>query len=121
MTVRDKDSLEGILERYRQNDPQTVFVILSENGMDLGGALQERALHKSLSSMVLIVGDDVGFSPEQLGLCQQFGAVEASIGPTSLLASHCIVIAHNVIDKLVGAVVQNSQIWQADFGAEGEQ
>ena len=47
---------------------------------------------------VLVVGDHVGFTQEEQDAMQHLGAIKASLGPVPLLASHCIVLAHAVLD-----------------------
>jgi tRNA pseudouridine-54 N-methylase len=47
---------------------------------------------------VLVVGDHVGFTQEEQDAMQHLGAIKARLGPVQLLASHCIVLAHAVLD-----------------------
>lgn len=52
-----------------------------------------------------IIGDDIGFDRSHRGengenVLEDFGVMRMSLGKTSLLSSHCIIVAHHYIDTL---------------------
>jgi tRNA (pseudouridine54-N1)-methyltransferase len=73
------------------------LILLDEMGHDGG--------HEELASIAagggtFIIGDDRGLTEDQLEAARQRGAAEVSLGPLSLHADHCIVLVHNVLDRL---------------------
>lgn len=68
------------------------IIALKEDGMDIRAAGFEAPLTFFLS-------DNRDFSDEELRALKDAGASFISLGPKSLLASHCIVLAHNELDR----------------------
>ena len=72
----------------------------------------------TLRELVLLVGDDVGLSAEEIEMAERVGAevagggpvLRASLGAGALLASHCIVIAHHYLDAIHECP---SRLWDA--------
>lgn len=48
--------------------------------------------------LTFVLSDNRDFAPEELDALKSAGAKFISLGPKSLLASHCIVLAHNELD-----------------------
>lgn len=49
-----------------------------------------------------VLGDHVGFSEEEVAALVARGARRVSLGPVSLQADQCIVVAHNHLDRAMG-------------------
>ena len=70
----------------------------SEAGSAAGAASVEGAA--AADSTVVVLGDHLGFSNEEEALLMdELRGVRASVSPVPLLASHCIVLAHAVLDR----------------------
>jgi len=53
---------------------------------------------------ILVLGDQLGFTPEEDAEVARRGGVRATAGPRPLLTSHCIVLAHHACDTVAEAV-----------------
>lgn len=70
------------------------LIYLHEKGEDV------REIFFSLSEVcVFILGDHIGLNKEDELLLEKLGASMVSVGPKSLLGSHCIAIIHNELDR----------------------
>ncbi len=68
------------------------IIALKEDGADIRSA-------GLAPPLTFFLSDNRDFSPEELESLRAAGASFISLGPKSLLASHCIVIAHNELDR----------------------
>lgn len=46
-----------------------------------------------------VLGDHLGFTPEEDALLARRGAMRVSLGPVSLQADQCVVVLHNQLDR----------------------
>ena len=80
-------SLEELLGSLREP-----LVMLDEKGEDVAGAaIPARA--------TFVLGDHLGFTPEEEALLQARAAIRVSLGPVSLQADQCITVLHNHLDR----------------------
>ena len=125
--VRDFGSLSACLEAMGAAAPrETLALLLHQDGAELPQLLDkhrpcararasrgisdaagdEEAMepHGQTSRVLLVMGDDKGMSEgESMAVMEGLGASSARLGPRTLLASHCIVLAHNHLDLLEDA------------------
>ena len=73
------------------------FLVCHELGAPLSHELLEAACGGAPSTL-LVLGDHQGFTVEEERIFEQLGGVRTSMSPVPLLASHCIVLAHAVLD-----------------------
>ena len=69
---------------------------------ELGAPLTPKGLRHACCATptsLLVLGDHVGFRREEEACFAKMGGVRASVSPVPLLASHCIVLAHAVLDQ----------------------
>lgn len=82
-----KLDLEALLD-----DLGAPVVLLHEEGEDLAtAALPEDAL--------FVLGDHLGFTPDEEALLTKRAVARVSLGPVSLQADQCIVVLHNLLDR----------------------
>lgn len=68
------------------------IVLLHEGGDDIAAAsLPEGAL--------FVLGDHLGFTPEEEALLSARAVARVSLGPVSLQADQCVVVLHNHLDR----------------------
>lgn len=67
-------------------------VVLAEDGEDVVGATLP---HDPL----FVLGDHLGFTPEETALLAGRAKARVSLGPVSLQADQCIVVLHNHLDR----------------------
>lgn len=65
--------------------------VLHENGADAAPATRD--------NVAFILGDHIGLPENDEKYCMRFGAEKMSVGPKSYLASHCMIIANNALDR----------------------
>lgn len=106
------------LKRYRDNVEEEVLVGVSVTQMsfqDLVKSLAKKGchlmyLHESGEDIrkieffvkdvyVFVLGDHIGLDGSDEKLLDRLGAVKISVGPKSLLGSHCVAIVHNELDR----------------------
>ena len=93
-----EDRLRYILNGSRHaGDAATGFVVCHELGVPLTAALAAKA-RGTAPSTLLVLGDHQGFSVEEEACFERCGGIKAQVSPVPLLASHCIVLAHAVLD-----------------------
>jgi len=68
------------------------IIALKEDGADIRSA-------GLAPPLTFFLSDNRDFLPEELESLRAAGASFISLGPKSLLASHCIVVAHNEMDR----------------------
>ncbi|MDD5503372.1 MAG: tRNA (pseudouridine(54)-N(1))-methyltransferase TrmY [Candidatus Thermoplasmatota archaeon] len=68
------------------------LIALKEDGTDIRAA-------GLAPPLTFFLSDNRDFSDDELQALKDAGATFISLGPKSLLASHCVVIAHNEIDR----------------------
>ena len=83
-------------------------VVLANDGarlpllaLHLGGAPLAEALPVASDGVVLAMGDHLGFTEREEAALDALGATRSALGAVPLLSSHCIVIAHHVLDSRV--------------------
>ena len=54
------------------------------------------------ASMVLVLGDHVGYSDKDVSVLDARGAARACLGPMPLLTSQCIILCHHALDCRAG-------------------
>ena len=69
--------------------------------LHLGGAPLAEALPAASAGVVLAMGDHLGFTEREEAALDSVGATRTALGAVPLLSSHCIVIAHHVLDSRV--------------------
>ena len=113
-TVTPGDSLRARLNAVGvgqaeegENKARSVrFLVMHEHGEPLSAKLLGEAApdvedsegQSVEPSTVLVLGDHLGFTQEEEQCLEEMGGVRASVSPLPLLASHCIVLAHAVLD-----------------------
>ena len=60
--------------------------------------------------VVFVLGDHMGIGEEDENFLDEIGAERVSISPLELHANHCIVIVHNIMDKIECLYVSNNNI-----------
>lgn len=68
------------------------LVLLSEDGADVATA-------DIPADATFVLGDHLGFTPEEEALLAPRAAARVSLGPVSLQADQCIVVLHNHLDR----------------------
>lgn len=105
-TTTDSEGLESAAATS-----DAILVHLCEGGQDVAAWLAEPAvvsrLRGSQRGIVAVMGDQDDLDPSWRALLLRCGAVEVSLGPQSLLASHCCVALHHWLDRLV-----TSPVWR---------
>lgn len=72
--------------------PQDGLFVLDEQGVDIRDA-------DLPADATFVLGDHLGFTPEELAQLQRRGARRVCLGPVSLQADQCIVVLHNHLDR----------------------
>ena len=81
-------------------------VVLQEDGeCSVGDWLQreyseapEAEARPERSGLVLVIGDNEGFTASETELLGRLGLPRVTVGPLPIFASHCIVLVHNHLD-----------------------
>lgn len=68
------------------------LVVLHEEGVDISKATLP-------GDATFVLGDHLGFTPEEEALLDARGAMRVSLGPVSLQADQCLVVLHNHLDR----------------------
>lgn len=66
--------------------------VLDESGADVATTDLPR-------DATFVLGDHLGFTPEETALLEKYAAGKVSVGPVSLQADQCIVVLHNHLDR----------------------
>lgn len=66
--------------------------VLREDGADIAGV-------RVPSDALFVLGDHLGFTPEEAALLNARGAIPVSLGPVSMQADPCITVLHNHLDR----------------------
>lgn len=101
------DETEAVLRKAKGS---VRFLVMHERGEPLSPELLGEIAPASNSSSVgeaflepstvLVLGDHLGFTQEEEQCLEFMGGVRANVSPLPLLASHCIVLAHAVLDRV---------------------
>jgi len=84
---------------------RTVLLLLDANGMPVEQVCQQVRRGPNLTGVVIVVGDHRGYSEEFMSNCSEVATsvgaevLHVSLGGTTLLASHAIVILHHYLDE----------------------
>lgn len=95
----------GTAHSEAESPKRVVVLVLAEDGLPVGKACAQLREGESLAGVVTVLGDDRGLSDDVLdtleATAKQNGAemVRVSLGGTTLLASHAIVILHHYLDE----------------------
>lgn len=76
--------------------PQGALFVLHEEGTDIASIAVP-------GDATFVLGDHLGFAPDEEALLAALGARRVSLGPVSLQADQCIVVLHNHLDRRQGA------------------
>jgi len=79
---------------YLKNEGYSL-VYLHENGVDI-----RKFNFASLTSTVFILGDHLGLDPASEKFLDSLNIPRISLGPISYLASHCIILVNEELDRL---------------------
>lgn len=87
--------------------PRVAVLILDPDGIPIAKACEGLAQREPLVGIIAIIGDDRGLEPESMQnlatAAESLGAevIRVSLGSTTLLASHVIVLLHHYLDEMV--------------------
>lgn len=103
-------ALTEALSQAREGGTAAPLLMLSQGAPPLGELLGRLPClsGSELRDLVVVLGDDLGLSPEEAAMARRVGGsvagggpvVEASLGTGCLLASHCIVLVHHYLDGM---------------------
>ena len=84
--------------------PRPVVLLLQEGAELIGSALPSAVSQHSPTSIVTVLGDDMGLTEDSLSVLQELEVpvIATSLGPMQLLASQCITIVHHYLDITIG-------------------
>lgn len=77
-------------------------VVLAEDGVDIATAALP-------PDAIFVLGDHLGFTPEEEALLAQRAVARVSLGPVSLQADQCLTVLHNHLDRR-GAQAQDRAV-----------
>ncbi|HII15104.1 MAG TPA: tRNA (pseudouridine(54)-N(1))-methyltransferase TrmY [Nanoarchaeota archaeon] len=89
----EKKSFEALVKEKIKEGKQVLY--LHQEGKDI----REAKLHEDI---VVVFGDYIGMPRATEGLLDRLGAERVSLGPKMLFAAHCIIVAHNELDRKFG-------------------
>ncbi|WP_018153891.1 MULTISPECIES: tRNA (pseudouridine(54)-N(1))-methyltransferase TrmY [Methanothermococcus] len=87
-----KEFRDIILEK--KNEGKRIFYL------HINGKPMENIELRKDEDIVFVLGDHVGIGSEDEEFLEKIGAEKVSISPLELHADHCIIIVHNILDKL---------------------
>ena len=93
--VRTGD-LSVLLEEFKDKRP---LYYLKEDGADISELIKSKDAAGQLNDGVYILGDNQGVFEEDEAAIEKSGASKISVGPVSLLSSHCITLILNALDR----------------------
>jgi len=112
------DALSQALTLAREDGTRAPVLLLMQGAPPLQQVLEEyHATSPPLRDVVVVLGDDIGMSEEEVSMVKRSGeevagggrVLCASLGSGALLASHCIVILHHYFDQIHDCP---SQLWR---------
>ena len=90
--------LEKVLQEYREKGSQIIFPYEGEEGRGLDEVLGNIFTQSGTGAGVLLmVGPEGGFTPEEVGLAAQYGAQIVSLGPRVLRSETATLAAVSII------------------------
>ncbi|ABO35041.1 protein of unknown function DUF358 [Methanococcus maripaludis C5] len=78
----------------KKNEGKRIFYL------HLNGKPLENFEFKNDEDFVFILGDHIGIGEEDEEFLEEIGAEKISLSPLELHADHCIILVHNILDKL---------------------
>lgn len=101
-----REATREALGLAREGGTRAPLLLLVQDAPPLPSVLAEHGA--SLDDLVVVLGDDIGISADELEVARRVGAeaggggplLRASLGAGCLLASQCIVILHHYLDAL---------------------
>lgn len=109
-----RTGLDTALDRLMEAG--TRFLLMEENGTPLNQALTDLELKITPNEertdttwapafamepkLTFVLGDDKDPTEDELKLLEKCDVIETSLGPNSLLSSHCLILIHNELDQL---------------------
>ncbi|WP_048057945.1 tRNA (pseudouridine(54)-N(1))-methyltransferase TrmY [Methanothermococcus okinawensis] len=97
-----KEFRDIILERKKEG--KQIFY-LHKNGVPIEDLINPSNCKKDI---VFVLGDHIGIGEEDEKFLDEIGAERVSISPLELHANQCIVIVHNILDKIKCTYFSNS-------------
>lgn len=104
---QEKQSTPGVFVRYatfaqlleEMKEVRPIFY-LKEDGADLLKTAENDETAALLENGVYILGDNQGVFEGDEKIIEEAGAKKLSVGPQSLLSSHCITLILNALDRM---------------------
>jgi len=98
-----KESTSGIY--YSKREFKDIILEKKSEGkkifyLHLNGMPLENFEFKNDEDVVFVLGDHIGLPEEDEKLLEEIGAEKISLSPLELHADHCIILVHNVLDKI---------------------
>jgi len=84
-----KKSFERLIKEKSENSQ---LIYLNKKGKDMND-------FEFKKNVVIVLGDHIGLPRESEKLLKRLKSEKLSLGPKTYLASHCIVIVHNILDR----------------------
>jgi hypothetical protein len=83
---------------------RAIVLLLQEGAELIGSVLPSAIAQHSPTSIVTVLGDDMGLTEESLKVLKEIDipVIATSLGPMQLLASQCITIVHHYLDITMG-------------------
>lgn len=88
----NRTSFQGLVEFFAEKDYHLIY--LHEKGKDL-----RKMTFSAKNVYVFVLGDHIGLNQDDELLLEKLDTLRVSVGPKSLLGSHCIAIVHNELDR----------------------
>lgn len=103
--VRDGSSIRSCIEKLPAAGAGCVperrrLLLLVEDGVEWDEVINGSRVPE-VDQHVLIMGDNVGLTAEEDREATALGAIRVRLGSVPMLASHCIVVAHHLLDRLM--------------------
>ncbi|WP_459202543.1 tRNA (pseudouridine(54)-N(1))-methyltransferase TrmY [Methanococcus sp. CF] len=98
-----KESTSGIYSSKREfrdiilekkNEGKRIFYL------HLNGKPLENFEFKDDEDVLFVLGDHIGIGDEDENFLEEIGAERISLSPLELHADHCIILVHNILDRL---------------------
>lgn len=86
-----KKAFETLIQEKAKKEEKKIFY-LSEKGEDIRNKKFE-------GNEVFVVGDFVGFPKNTEKLLKRIGAEKIKVSPLTIMASHCIILVNNELDR----------------------
>lgn len=88
----NQTSFQGLVKFFAEKGYHLIY--LHEKGKDI-----RKMTFSAKNIYVFVLGDHLGLSEDDELLLEKLNALRVSVGPKSLLGSHCIAIVHNELDR----------------------